>query len=200
MGYSHGKKWTEEEIIIKIKEMVENLGMDTMPTHSELNNYFGSSSLSGAISKRGGSARFAKILGLEIKNCETKFGEKLEDYCVLQIQEKLKLQCEKTNSRFPYDILVNRAVKVDVKASRLFENYGKSKYYTFNLEKKEQTCDVFVFYCINEKNEIEKTLIIPAYILSGKKQFSLGFKSMYDKYENKWEYIKHYYDFIIKCI
>lgn len=199
MGYSHGKKWTEEEIIIKIKEMVENLEMDTMPTHSELNNYFGSSSLSGAISKRGGSARFAKILGLEIKNCETKFGEKLEDYCALQIQEKLKLQCEKTNSRFPYDILVDRAVKIDVKASRLFENYGKSKYYTFNLEKKEQTCDVFVFYCINEKNEIEKTLIIPAYVLSGKKQFSLGLKSMYDKYENKWEYIKHYYDFIINC-
>ena len=180
--------------------MVENLEMETMPTHSEMNNYFCSSSLSNAVSKHGGTKYFSKILNLPTKKCESKFGDKIEDYCSLQIQEILGLSCEKTKPRYPYDILVERSVKVDVKASRLFHNYGRSKYYSFNLEKKDQTCDVFVFYCINEENKIEKTFVIPSYVLSGKCQMAIGEKSVYDQYKGKWEYIQRYFDFISGCI
>ena len=133
---------------------------------------------------------------MEIKECESKFGDQLEDYCVLQIQEKLGLDGEKTKPRYPYDILVNRKVKLDVKASRIFDNYGNSKYYTFNLEKKDQTCDIFVFYCINQNNEIEKTLVIPSTVLSGKNQLSIGKSSMYDKYIDQWRFISDYNKFM----
>lgn len=200
MGYSHGKKWDENEILETLKEMVQKLGMDTMPTHSEMDKYFGSASVSNAVSKHGGTKHFAKLLSLPIKQCESKFGDKVEDYCILQIQDILQLSCEKTRPRFPYDILVERSVKIDVKSSRLFENYGNTKYYSFNLEKKDQTCDVFVFYCINQKDEVEKTFIIPSYVLSGKTQIAVGVKSMYDKYKDKWEYIQKYCDFISSCI
>ena len=196
MAYSHGQKWSEEKIVDALRFMIEKCGMDTMPTHSEIQNFFGNSALNCAMSNRGGTKYFAKLLGMEIKQCESKFGDQLEDYCVLQIQEKLGLDGEKTKPRYPYDILVNRNVKVDVKASRIFNNYGNAKYYTFNLEKKEQTCDIFVFYCINQNNEIEKTLVIPSTVLSGKNQLAVGKSSMYDKYIDQWRFISDYNKFM----
>ena len=166
MAYSHGQKWSEEKIVEALLFMIDKCGMNTMPTHSE------------------------------IKECESKFGDQLEDYCVLQIQEKLGLDGEKTKPRYPYDILVNRSVKVDVKVSRLFNNYGNSKYYTFNLEKKDQTCDIFVFYCINQNDEIERTFVIPSTVLSGKTQLAVGESSMYDKYIDQWRFISDYNKFM----
>ena len=103
---------------------------------------------------------------------------------------------KKTKPKYPYDILVNRNVKVDVKASRLFNNYGNSKYYTFNLEKKDQTCDIFVFYCINQNDEIERTFVIPSTVLSGKTQLAVGESSMYDKYIDQWRFISDYNKFM----
>jgi hypothetical protein len=201
MGYSHGKRWSEQEILDKIKYMVEELELKTFPTHSQMDKFYNSCGLSNAISKRGGTQKYAEIMGLEIKKSETEFGERLEQHCLIEIEEKIDVECQKTNSRYPYDILVGRSVKVDVKASKLFCNYGDSKYYSFNLEKKEQTCDIFVFYCIDENNNIEKTLIIPSVILSGKKQLSIGrFSSRYGLYEDRWDYIEKYYKFMKECV
>ena len=39
MGYSHGKQWSEDEIVKTLKRMVETLGMNTMPTHSEMDKF-----------------------------------------------------------------------------------------------------------------------------------------------------------------
>ena len=196
MAYSHGQMWSEEKIVEALRFMIDKCGMDTMPTHSEIQNFFGNYALNSAMSNRGGTKYFAKLLGMEIKQCESKFGDQLEDYCILQIQEKLGLDGEKTKPRYPYDILVNRNVKVDVKASRLFNNYGNAKYYTFNLEKKEQTCDIFVFYCINHNDEIEKTLVIPSTVITGKNQLAIGKSSMYDKYIDQWRFISDYNKFM----
>lgn len=196
MAYSHGQKWNEEKIVEALRFMIDKRGMNTMPTHSEIREFFGDNALVCAMSKRNGTKYYAKLLGMEIKECESKFGDQLEDYCVLQIQEKLGLDGEKTKPRYSYDILVNRNVKVDVKASRPFNNYGNAKYYTFNLEKKEQTCDIFVFYCINQNNEIEKTLVIPSTVLSGKNQLAVGKSSMYDKYIDQWRFISDYNKFM----
>ena len=196
MAYSHGQKWSEEKIVEALRFMIDKCGMNTMPTHSEIKEFFGDSALVCAMSKRNGTKHYAKLLGMEIKECESKFGGQLEDYCVLQIQEKLGLDGEKTKPKYPYDILVNRSVKVDVKVSRLFNNYGNSKYYTFNLEKKDQTCDIFVFYCINQNDEIERTFVIPSTVLSGKTQLSVGKSSMYDKYIDQWRFISDYNKFM----
>ena len=196
MAYSHPQTRSEEKILEPLRLMIDKCGMDTMPTHPEIREFFGDNALVCAMSKRNGTKYYAKLLGMEIKECESKFGDQLEDYWVLQIQEKLGLYGEKTKPRYPYDILVNRAVKVDVKVSRLFNNYGNSKYHTFNLEKKEQTCDIFVFYCINQNDEIERTLVIPASVLSGKKQLSVCKSSMYDKYIDQWRFISDYNKFM----
>lgn len=200
MSYSHGIKWDEKKITEEILKMVKECKMDTFPTHSEMKSYFGNSKLICAVSKHGGTKYFSKITGLKTKDCESKFGDLFEFFCMKQIEEKLKLRCEKTKPRFPYDILVERAVKIDVKACREFKNYGKSSYYTFNLEKKEQSCDIFVFYCLDNESKIKKTLVIPSFVLSGKSQLSIGKKSVYDDYQDKWHFIKDYFCFIKNAI
>ena len=122
-------------------------------------------------------------------------GEDNELYCSIQISEILGLDSQKTAPRHPYDLLVENSVKIDVKSAKLFK-INNTQYFTFNLEKTHQTCDLYVFYCI-ENDVIVKTLIIPSYILSGKTQLSIGHKSKYDKYIDRWDLILKYYHFIL---
>lgn len=95
MGYSHGKKWTKDEVVQAIKLVVDSQKMNTMPTHSELNRYYSSCSVSLAVSRHGGTRYFAQLLGLDIKPSETKFGEDVEDLCASEIENQvLKGRCE----------------------------------------------------------------------------------------------------------
>lgn len=200
MGYSHGFKWDDEKIIHEVKKMMSQRNMETFPTHSEMLNHFGNRSLLSAISKRGGTQKFANMMGIETKKCESKFGEKIEEVCSHQIEKNTSLKTKLTNSKYPYDILVQNAVKVDVKASVPFDNYGGTKYHTFNLEKKMQTCDVFVFYCMSKEFDIERTLIIPSFVLSGMSQLAVGSKSKYNKYIDSWQIIRKYFEFISSLV
>lgn len=201
MAYAHGVQWNEERILEALKTMVVSLNMSTMPTCSQMNDFFGDTRLSNAISKHKKSKYYAEILGLDIKQCETELGKQYEEICANFIEEKLGMECELTSVRFPYDILADRSVKIDVKVGRIFDNYGNSKYFTFNLEKKNQTCDIFVCYCIGCKGELTKTLVIPSYILSGKKQLSIGvYGSRYDQYIDRWDILGKYRDFIKSTI
>lgn len=200
MAYSHGTKWDENKIVEEILKMVKEKGMDTFPSHSEMKSHFGNDKLVCAVSKHGGTQYFSKLTGLKIKECESKFGDYFEILCMRQIEEKLNLSCEKTRPRFPYDILVEKAVKIDVKSCKQFKNYGSSPYYTFNLQKKHQSCDIYVFYCSNEEKEINRTLVIPSFVISGKTQLAIGQKSMYDVYQNRWDIISDYSSFIKSTI
>ena len=75
-------------------------------------------------------------------------------------------------------------------------NYKIGSFYTFNLEKKNPTCDIYICYCLNEIDEITKVYIVPSKVMYGKKQLSVGeVSSMYDIYKNNWEILKIYDDF-----
>lgn len=192
------QKWTEQKICDAVMEIAGTSGV--MPTHSLMNEVTGNCALSVAMTKRGGTKYFAELLGLKTVQCESKYGEEYEFLCVEQIEQKLGFLSEKMKIRYPYDILVAEAVKIDVKASRLVKTKSGSKYFTFNLEKKAQTCDIFVAYCV-DKGGIAKTYIIPAYVLYGMSQLSVGVhKSEYDKYLNQWHFISDYVDFIKRTV
>lgn len=64
-------------------------------------------------------------------------------------------------------------------------------YYTFNLEKAKQTCDVYVAVALDANDNINKIYIIPASVMSGKTQLSIGINSSrYDKYIDRWDLIE----------
>ena len=133
------------------------------------------------------------------KQCESKFGYKYEEMFVDDVLKFCGLSSELCDVRYPYDVLVDEGVKVDVKASRKY-NAGTWSMYTFNLEKGLQTCDVFVFYCINDE-KVEKVYIVPSSILSGKTQFSIGIlRSKYDQYLDRWDIISKYAELVRGCV
>lgn len=135
-------------------------------------------------------------MNLEIKKCESRLGDNYEMICANYLQERFCYKVIQTAPRYPYDLLVENALKIDVKVGKLYTSKVNSKFYTFNLEKSNQTCDIFVCYCLDQSGKEEKILIIPSYVISGITQLSVGKKSRYDKYINRWDIIEKYVSFI----
>ena len=191
MGYAHGTCWDEKLIESTLNDVIKKAKINTFPTHKQMNEVTGSMALTNAVSRHGGTRYWADKLGLEIKPSESRLGEEYELKCMEKVQH-LGYRCEKTPVRYPYDLLVQSNIKVDVKCGNLYKGV-QGDYYTFNLEKKKPTCDIFVCYCI-ENDEIKKVLVIPSCELSGKTQLSVGKNSsVYDRYIDMWDYF-HLYD------
>lgn len=194
MGYSHGTKWNDELIQKRIEIVMDKVGITTMPTQSMTTEVFGNTSLNDAISRSGGFIFWANKLGLEHMGTETILGRNFEIYCNMFIQDKFDVNVEEMPPRYPYDLLVGNNIKVDVKVSKMYNN--TIKMYTFNLEKRFPTCDIFVAYCIDDNKNIVKTYVIPSAILSGITQLSVGIdKSKYDIYLDKWDIVDKYAKF-----
>lgn len=120
MGNRHGVKWNDDLIKQEILGAKSFYEIDYMPTRKMLKEYHQGDGLVVAISRRGGVMYWAKKLGLQHMGVETELGEKFEAYT----KELLKSEGHKAElmkRRYPYDILVDDAVKIDVKASKLFK-------------------------------------------------------------------------------
>ena len=196
MGYTNGRKWSEDEVRKEIMNIVETLDLKHFPTKSQIINFYGNNSLANKISRSGGSRYYADLLKLEIVNCESEFGNFFEELAIDEILENTGFSSLHTNVKYPYDLLTNGNIKVDVKASKKVKNKNANfPYHSFNLEKREPTCDIFVFFCLDENMEIEKRVIIPSCLLSGKTQVGMGGLSKWDAYIDKWEYFDMYNKF-----
>lgn len=198
MGYVRGSRWTDEKIQDSIEEIVNSLGLDHFPTHSELNNYFGTNGVSLAISRHGGTRKWAKRMNMSILNCASEFGNDFELRAIGDIYEETALMAVQTKPRYPYDLLVDGCIKVDVKVSRQIFTNCHTWQNTFNLEKKEPTCDIFILYCLDETGNFIKKLIIPSCVLAGQTQVGVGSNSKWDKYEENWNLFLDYYEFYQK--
>ena len=198
MGYTHGIKWDEEKIEEELTKYFEETNDSFFPTHSELDNFFGSKGLSKAVTTHGGTNCWAARMEKPIKLSETTLGNYYENIAIEEIRENVGLDAEYTNARYPYDILVDRSVKVDIKASKLYHRTEYGNDCTFNLEKKDQTCDVFIFYCLDDNLDIYKRLIIPSTTLSGQTQIGIGQQSKWNGYIDRWDIIKDHAEFFSK--
>ena len=191
MGYTHGRRWTDEKIRQAVLRVVGAYKLDRMPSRNECINYYGDYSLSNAISKRrGGWYGLAKELGLPIKKSETYFG-KTQEGIVCEMLVARGFEVEKMPQNFPYDILVDNSVKIDVKASHLY-NGKQGNFFTFNLEKKFATCDVYVLLALDENDSIINAFIVPSKFVIKNTQISMGeYTSKYHKYRDRWDYISN---------
>lgn len=188
-------KWTYRAISEGILKIVKKLNNgNKMPTRAQVVDMCGNNSLAVAITKHGGYKYWANELGLEMTVCETRKGEYFECICC-EYLESMGFICKTPKPRYPYDILADE-VKIDVKCGSLY-NGSHGNFYTFNLEKEMPTCDIYVCYCLGDKMNIIRTYVIPAVIMSGKTQLSIGEeKSKYDRYLSRWDIIREYADFL----
>lgn len=192
MGYTHGKAWNKSLVIEGVESVMNGLGIDSMPTEKMVKEFTNSCALNVAISRYGGGRiKLSKEMGIECKGVETMLGVEYEELAGEYIVNSKGMEIIQMGAKYPYDILVNGNIKVDVKVSRLSNANGG--YYTFNLGKVYPTCDIFVCYCIDDDNNIIKTYVIPSCVMSGKTQLSVGrIASMYDIYLDKWDILNTY--------
>ncbi|WP_252233748.1 hypothetical protein [Clostridium sp. ZS1] len=94
-------------------------------------------------------------------------------------------------TKHPYDLLVNDNVKIDVKSSNKYLSSAGWNSYSFNLEKFNPTCDIYIIYCIQD----EKLLIIPSKFLKQTQLCITDKTSKYDIYKDRWDYIEQYNSF-----
>jgi hypothetical protein len=189
MGYVKGVRWNDDLIKDKVFEVMEALSIDRMPSEAECKNHFHDCRLSNAIIRRGGFHNLAHEMGLPVKNSETYFGKKQEEIALEMLVSK-GFTVRRMSQNFPYDLLVDDCVKVDVKASHLYKGKNGS-FYTFNLEKPYATCDVYLLFALDDKNEIDSVFVVPSKFVIANTQISIGeHKSKYHRFRDCWEYIE----------
>lgn len=191
------KFWNDKTVEEAIKTLVDCTGQKHFPTHSEIINFYNNNALCVQISRRGGSREWAKKMNMTLKDCESKLGNEYELKAIEDIKNNTGFDSYLTKPRYPYDIYTNNQLKIDVKVSMPMKGrkYGS---WTFNLEKREPTCDIFIFYCLDYAGSIVKTSIIPACAISGTKQLGMGELSKYDNYADRWDLIVEYDELLNK--
>ena len=158
-----------------------------MPTKTEIEKVMHNSALTNAIRRHGGYKYWADKLNLSQSKCETRFGLTWE-LKVKDILQSRGYKVDKMPNKHPYDLLVNDNIKIDSKVSKAIKR-DKYSYYTFNLEKKNPTCDIYVAFCVDDYLNPIKTYVIPSKFLH-LSQLSIGIhKSKYDVFLDRWDYI-----------
>lgn len=188
MGYAHGTQWTDELIKEKVLEVVKALKLDRMPTRSECESYYHGCALTSAISRKIGWYELAKELGYEIKASETTFGKSYE-VLAAELLQSMGFEVRRMAQNFPYDLLVDDCVKIDVKASRLYR--GKlGNFYSFNLEKSFSTCDFYLLFAVSDDEKIVRMMVVPSNHVISTNQISVGeHRSKYYKFTDRFDMI-----------
>ena len=198
---SRPKKYTDEEICLQIKTVMNALGLDRIPTANEIIDYYDSHALCAVISKYGGFEYFAKMLGCKIKESNASFGRSYEKVALEDIKKETGLEGILTSHKHPYDIYAGSGVKVDVKVSRLKPLDAKRRsLYEIYIGRKEPTCDLYLIYCLDEDEIPFKRLVIPSCILRDKQLIAIGFDSKWDLFDEKWHYFNTYERFYRKMM
>lgn len=190
MGYTHGTQWNDDKVRQEILRVKEALCIDRMPSRSEIELVTGDSRLTNKISRSGGFRYWARKLGLKIKMSESSLGNAYEKI----IADKIKKQgykVEKMPHKHPYDLLVNDCIKIDVKVAKPYKGTNNSVFHTFNLEKKNPTCDIYIAVALTDEGNIDRIFVIPSKYLPIT-QLSIGKRSIYNQFIERWDYIKKY--------
>lgn len=184
MGNQYSTEWTDERISEGVMRIASTFEPERMPSNREVIEHEGNYSLACAIQKHGGYSYWASRLGLEQKYSDTKLGIEGEEY-ISQLLRQRGHKVETTSVRFPYDLLVDGCIKVDVKTANESDVRG-CRIHSYRLAKKKQTCDFYIF-C---EADTGRVYVVPANKLSGQVQVGMGLESKeYAKYLGAFDLI-----------
>lgn len=183
--------WDENRIETELLQVMKALCIDRMPTSDELRK-LGRNDLHLKISRTKKYSGWAEYLGLGRKSSETLIGQKYESV-VSELLHGKGHSVEKMSTKYPYDLLVNGSVKVDVKVGSAYLMRG-SRVHSFGINKKIPTCDLYIILALDEDKQIERTFIIPSHQLKVV-SLCIGNDSKYNKFVNRWDFIDSYTNF-----
>ena len=186
------RKWNDELIEKEIFKCMVDLQIDRMPTSSELRN-MGRNDLHMAVQRFGKYSGWADKLSLSRKDSETVMGQNFEDV-VTKLIQSIGHTVDRMSTKFPYDLLINKSVKVDVKCGSAYELKG-SRVHSFGINKQDPTCDVYIILALSEEGQVERTMVIPSHLLRVK-TLCIGKDSKYNRFIDRWDYIDKYSDFL----
>lgn len=187
--------WTTDRAEKEIIQIKDSLGLDRMPTRSEILNFRENNDLCSYISRSYGFYGYASRLGLPIKESETTVGKKFE-YIVSGIIHADGHSVEHMPQNHPYDLFVDGCLKIDVKYSNLFQG-EHGNFYRFSWEKKYPACDVYVLISSKTgEQDCAVIRVIPSCHIDNTSGLAIGeHNSIYDMYINRWDYIDEYLSF-----
>lgn len=155
------QQWTEERIERELKVLISQFGR--MPSVSEMNAQ-SQMSLSNAINRSSLSFReWAKRMGAEVKVSETQRSYEIECW-VRDELDRRGHTAEMTETRCPYDILLDGRKRVEVKMA---SKYISSRYpngvfiFSFGKDVTHRKIDVSVLVCVDEHDTPIKVYILP---------------------------------------
>lgn len=181
---------TEEDVKKDILLLTEELRVDRMPVTSEVIDSSFGNPLHNCIIRLGGYRYFAELMNLPIKHSETKLGQDYE-YVIIDILRGMGHSVIKMTTGHPFDVLVNNAVKIDIKvANHRTDNRG-SKIHTFGINKRHGSCDIYITATLTDSGEIDRILVIPSHHLRVV-TLCIGENSKYNKYDRRFDYIDKY--------
>ena len=192
MGYTFGIKWSDEEITKQIFKVMGALNIKRMPSVSEIVMIQGNTTLANAIRRNGGFYKWSDSLGLKVKNCETQTGKGYEKIAI-EILKNKGYTVERMTTKYPFDLLVNNNISIDVKVAKQYESKG-SLVHTVGINKKYATCDIYLIFLLDANNKLGRTLLIPGNELKHT-TLNLGKDSIYNKYIDRWDYLDKYNNF-----
>lgn len=176
---------------MEIKNVMKALSIERMPSSVEIERVSQNNKLTNAIARHGGYNFWSEKLHLSQSKCETRLGETGE-YYIKNLLESKDYKVDKMGVKHPYDLLINDNIKIDVKTSKIYSPIQeKWSSYSFNLEKSNPTCDIYVFVCLDGE-KVVKTLVIPSKFLHQTQLCISTKKTKYDMYIDKWDYIDQY--------
>ena len=182
--------WTNEMIEADILEVSRHIGNNLMPTRTDIHDFYGNDRLTNKISKTLGYYGWAKKLGLTVQDNDTSKAKKVErEVCELLSSKGFSVEMMLQN--YPYDLLVDGILKIDVKVSALYKSPQMCEFYSFALRKKKPTCDIYILVARDGGNA-DKFYVIPSFKVQ-QLQISIGkHQSKYDIYLNKFSILDEY--------
>ena len=181
-------KWTSEIIGEKIMEAKNALGIEYMPTRKQLIQYYGNDCLTNKVSKTIGYYGWAERLGLKIQDNNTRRGKLGEIWAAEYLRDQ-GFDVQQMLPNYPFDLLVNGCVKVDVKFSNLYRSKSGFAFYSFALRKRIPTSDAY-FLIAQDMCGGRRVYIIPS-AAAKQTQISIGeVHSIYDKYLWNTEFLR----------
>lgn len=186
------KKWYDDYISQCIREVMNDLSLDCMPTQIQIRKSKYGFGLNNAINRGYGYLSWTQKLNLPSRKTLYNQGLQYENY-IKEILLNKGYQVKSMSANHPYDLLINGNVKIDVKSST--PNYlTGSRVHCFGINKRIPTCDLYIACAIDEVSKIEKIMIIPSSLLKVV-TLTMGKDSKYNRYIDRWDYIKQYDEF-----